>query len=99
MVQLRIKVDLKLELSKVEELMSFRKNFDIHPGKYFDIMLFVFNSYVFSFLIDSAHPRSPSIPLFISLHRNNKLAVSVSSRGNLGGQPKTALCFLNNDET
>ena len=59
--QLQIKVALKLELSKVEELMSFRKNFDIHTGKYFDIMLFVFNSDVFSFLIDSAHPRSPSL--------------------------------------
>ena len=60
-VQLQIKVALKLELSKVEELMCFRKNFDIHTGKYFDIMLFVFNSDVFSFLIDSAHPRSPSL--------------------------------------
>ena len=45
----------------------FRKNFDIHTGKYFDIMLFVFNSDVFSFLIDWVHPRSiPSAALFIS---------------------------------
>ena len=37
-----------------------------HAGKYFDIMLFVFNSDVFSFLIDSVHPRSiPSAALFI----------------------------------
>ena len=61
-------------------------------------MLFVFNSNVF---ISHWLSSPPLCPLRRSIYlrlRNNKLAVSVSSGGNLGGRPKTALCFLNNDE-